>query len=117
MDFHCAGCGYSTPVKVEEKGAAQSLELCPCPKCGWRNPLHTGEFERRSTSSTVISCVILLGGLVLLGFDLWTVGGALAGIGLAAVVVVRLRARSVWNAAARNVRFPAQIEARAPANH
>jgi hypothetical protein len=135
MEFKCGGCGFQAPVKVEGKGGAQAhagsrndpsaearvmqqadvyamrwaeifLELCPCPKCGWRNPVEAAGFKRRNLIVGGVSAGIALLGVVLLVCGMWVAGGIVELIGLIATIITPAMALSTWNGARRKVHFP-----------
>lgn len=135
LEFKCAACGLSSPVKVETKGAGYQggvsskndqavesrveqqaseaarrwaeifVEFCPCPRCGKRDAA-VDRYKRKNWIVGGVSAGMLVLGGGLMATSLWILGAPLAFIGLIAVIVTPSMALSTLSNARKKVHFP-----------
>lgn len=128
--FTCGGCKFSSKVEVTARGAGQVtgsaggaqvartdaavaaerwaeifLQLCPCPKCGWRDPVHAGKYKKRFfiVGGVSVGLLALGGALIPLGIPFG--GGILAFFGLLGAIIAPAMGFSTWSGARKNVKF------------
>src|SRR5579862_1903923 len=135
LEFGCKACGFSSPVKVEAKGAGYQggvgsendkatesqiaqqasdaarrwaeifVEFCPCPRCGKRDAAVDRYTRKNWIVGGVSAGMVVLGGVLMMS-SVWVIGGALFFVGLIAVIVTPAMALATLSNARRKVHFP-----------